>query len=227
LEEAAASVDYTVADGKTIKPEAKALHDAARSLGQSGKYDEAIAKLQQAMALQPDWAYPVYDLAFTYLLKGDAENALKYYRKTDALEPKGFFTTKTAVYALEGEEHGKFPKGMYMAYLQIEWTEEKSEKRKIAEAIAKKTPSFAPAWKEIASLQDDPAARLKAVEQGLAQGPDTETKGMLQLNKALVLNSLGKKNEAIALLEEVVGSAGTTSANTALAKLVLKAVAGK
>ena len=70
-----------------INEQANVLHLEAREAGQAGNYDLAIQKLKEAMALEPSWPYPVYDLAFTYLLKGDFTNALKYYKETDALEP--------------------------------------------------------------------------------------------------------------------------------------------
>src|SRR5690349_245552 len=94
---------------KNTEPPADAnqLHQEGRTLAQAGKYDAAIAKFKQSMALKPDWAYPYYDLAFTYLLMENWELALEYYHKVDALEPNGFFTAKTAIYALEGEKSGK------------------------------------------------------------------------------------------------------------------------
>ena len=97
------------------------------------------------MRIEPLWAYPVYDLAFTYLLMGDFDNALKYYRETDAIEPDGFFTTKTAIYTLEGEKAGLFPEGLYTFYMQIEWTEEPEKKYSIAKQIVDNVPLFAPA----------------------------------------------------------------------------------
>ncbi len=54
-------------------------------------------------------------------LRAIPQQALKYYKMADSLEPKGFYTAKTAVYALEGERSGKFPAGTYAAFLQIEF----------------------------------------------------------------------------------------------------------
>jgi predicted TPR repeat methyltransferase len=120
-------------------------HKEARQLGQNGKFDKAVASLLVTIELAPDWAYPVYDLAFTNLLKGDAEMAIIYYRQTDEMEPRDFFTTKTALYSLEGEQAGIFQKGLYLRYLQIEWTQDKREKFEIAKMITKKVPYYAPA----------------------------------------------------------------------------------
>ena len=69
-------------------------------------------------------------------------------------------------------------------------------------------PGFAPAWKELAALLDDPGDRLRAIERGLAAGPDPETRGMLLLNKALVANQRGDRGAAIAILDEAFATGG-------------------
>ena len=220
-------VNYEMTGNKTINLEAKSLHEEARTLGQAGNYDAAIAKLEQAMQIQPDWAYPVYDLAFTYLLKQDFDKALTFYKKTDELEPKGFFTAKTAIYTLEGEKTGKFPQGLYSVYMQIEWADDRSKKLQLAKAIVAKTPAFAPAWKEVAVSSDNKEEKANAIEQGLSNDPDAETKGMLLINKAIVLNENGNKAEATRLLGNLIFSPDATTANIELAKFILRSVAGK
>ena len=207
-----------------MNEQANQLHLEAREAGQAGNYQLAIEKLLEAMKIEPSWAYPVYDLAFTYLLTGDFENALKYYRETDALEPDGFFTTKTAVYTLEGEQAGLFPEGLYTFYMQIEWTEEPEKKYHIAKQIADNVPLFAPAWKEIAYLQADPEERMYSIEQGLLGNPDRETKGILLLNKAMILNDKGDREAAKKLLSEIIDSQDTTNANSEIAKVALKSI---
>lgn len=209
-------------ESREINPQAQALHHEARLLGQSGKYDIAIGKLEEAMRLQPDWPYPVYDLAFTYLLKGDVANALKYYNITDNIAPGGFFTTKTAIYALRGEQEGKFPGGIYLAYMQIEWANDTDVKIEIARAIAAKVPEFAPAWKVLGSLLNNRQERLSAIEKGLALLPDAETFGNLIINKALVYDLEGRKEEAKKLLSELISSEETSITNVELAKFVWK-----
>jgi tetratricopeptide (TPR) repeat protein len=205
-------VSYEVIDNKMIDPRAKSLHEEARKLGQSGNYDLAIAKLEQAIQIQPDWAYPVYDLAFTWLLKQDFDKALAFYKKTDELEPKGFFTAKTAIYSLEGEKAGKFPQGLYTKKLQL------------AKAIIDKTPDFAPAWKALAVLSNSKEEREKAIEQGLSKEPDAETKGILLINKAIILNESGKKEEATKLLGNLIFSSDATTASVEMGKFTLRSI---
>jgi tetratricopeptide (TPR) repeat protein len=209
-----------------IDLKAKKLHTEARELGQAGNYDPSIAKLEQAIAIEPGWAYPYYDLAFTYLLKGDFDNALKFYQKTEELEPKGFFTTKTALYTLERERTGKFPKGLYGYYLQIEWAEDVDKKLEIVKTIIANVPDFAPAWKELALLSDNVAVREKAIEEGLSKDPDADTKGILLINKAVILNEAGKRENASQILADLIDSSDTTTANIELAKLVLTSIKG-
>jgi tetratricopeptide (TPR) repeat protein len=217
-------VNYEIMNNHTIQSAAKQLHNEARILGQSGKYDEAIEKLEAAIKIEPVWAYPVYDLAFTYLLKGDSIKALEYYQKTDQLAPKGFFTTKTALYSLEGEKTGKFPTGLYMAYMQIEWTDAAAEKMQIAKIITERVPAYAPAWKELATLTNDNTLRLEAINTGLSKDPDTETKGILLINKAIVLNNTGKREEAKKILGDIIFSDETTASNVELAKFTLNSI---
>lgn len=207
-----------------INEQANMLHLAAREAGQAGNYQLAIEQLLEAMKIEPSWAYPVYDLAFTYLLIGDFESALNYYRATDALEPDGFFTTKTAIYTLEGEQKGLFPEGLYTFYMQIEWTEEPEKKYHMAKQIVDNVPLFAPAWKEIAYLQSDPEERLYAIEQGLAGNPDRETKGILLLNKAMILNDRGDREGAKSILAELIESQDTTTANSEIARVALRSI---
>ena len=207
-----------------INEQANLLHLEAREAGQAGNYQLAIEKLLEVMTIEPLWAYPVYDLAFTYLLVGDFDNALKYYRETDVLEPDGFFTTKTAIYTLEGEKEGLFPEGLYTFYMQIEWTDEPEKKYHIAKQIVDNVPAFAPAWKEIAYQQTDPEERLYSIEQGLAGNPDRETKGILLLNKAMIISEKGDKETAKKLLSEIIESQETTISNSAIAKVALKSI---
>lgn len=211
-------------ENKNIDFRAEQLHQEARALGQTGKYDLSISKLQEAMKIQPTWAYPVYDLAFTYLLKGEDDNALKFYKKTDELEPKGFFTTKTAIYSLEGEKLGIFPKGLYLTYMQIEWTDDINKKNEIISFLTQNVPDFAPGWKELADISEDETVRLYAINQGLSKKPDSQTEGILLINKAIILNNNQDKEGAKQILNTLVLSGNVTKSNVELAELVLNSL---
>ena len=62
------------------------------------------------------------------------------------------------------------------------------------------TPAFPAAWQHLASVLDEDDARLHALDRGLAFQPDAETRGMLVINKALLLDRRGQTQEAITML---------------------------
>lgn len=214
--------------GKTNVPaEAESLHKQARQVGGSGDYKKAITLLERASSLAPTWPYPVYDMAFTYLLMNDAESARKHYRKTVELAPRGFFTALTALDALDREAKGDLPAGTYLAYLSLEWMDDPAKKAEAVRQLAKRVPGFAPAWKEQAMQVDSEAERLAAIEKGLAANPDGETKGILLISKALIMDRRGDHEGAVRLLGELALDPASTYATEHLAKVTLAIVAKK
>ncbi len=212
--------DYEIYGIKGVSDLAKSLHNQARQFGQIGDYKNAIEKLTQANKEAPNWPYPLYDLAYTYLLQDDYENALKYYQLTDKMAPKGFYTSKTALHTLERERKGELKKGLYKSYLSLEWINNPTEKKEMIKLLVGKFPSFAPAWKDYSSLLEG-KERLNAIEKGLEENPDTETNGMLLIKKALVVNENGNFKEASELLTGVIFDTNSTFSNIEMAKFVL------
>src|SRR5262249_4395306 len=157
------------------------------------RYAEAIALLTRAAAIAPDWPYPIYDRAFTYLLMKDYDQARIDYAQTIKMSPRGFFTALTAVDSLKKEKNGELPVGTYLLYISLEEEADRSRKLELVRMLVDKVPQFAPGWKELAILSTDKKERLAAIETGLAKKPDGETRGMLLLNKAIVLNQSGDK----------------------------------
>ena len=224
LEGATGTYNYEIMDDKKISKNAIRLHQEARQHGGNGEYDSAIQKLLSANRLAPNWAYPIYDLAYTYLLQNDFENSLKYYEMTDRMEPKGFFTSKTAYWALKKESEGKFQSGLYLAFMQIEWLNSDEEKLKIARAIINKYPDYAPAWKVIAGKAQTHSERLDAIKNGLNSDPDLETLGILLINKALIEDVNGNTEAATKILGDLIFDEKTTFANIEIAKLVMSSI---
>jgi tetratricopeptide (TPR) repeat protein len=227
LLEVTGTVRYEIIGKGKVPSEAESLHQRAREAGGRGEYKKAIALLELASELAPDWPYPVYDRAFTHLLMNDFDGARTYYRKTVELSPRGFFTAITALDTLVREQNGELPVGTYLRYVSLEWMADSAKREQAVREMVKMIPQFAPAWKEFASLCDDDGERLAAIESGLVANPDRGTKGMLEINKALVLNLRGKHDEAVRLLGELAldphSPLGTEhSAKTALAFLVSK-----
>jgi tetratricopeptide (TPR) repeat protein len=221
LKNVSGNFKYEVVGGETVPNEAQQLHEQARAAGGRGEYDKAVALLQRASKAAPKWPYPVYDLAYTYLLKKDFDNARVYYRKTLDLSPRGFFTAITALDTLDREKKGELPAGLYFAYLSLEWMDNASEHDNVVRQLAERQPGFAPGLKERALLTDDDAERLQWIEKGLAANPDAETKGILLINKALLLNKRGEKDAAVKLLGQLALDPQSTFATEHLAKATL------
>ena len=224
LEEFTGQVDWQINGGHTVPTDAVRRHEEARAAGARGEYDRALVLLDAAHALAPGWPYPVYDAAFTYLLQGDTDTAERCYAQVDRLAPRGFFTCKTTLDCLRRERAGELPAGFCRAFTTLESLGELPRKKAVLESLVARFPGFAPAWKELAALLDDPDDRLRAIESGLAAGPDPETRGMLLLNKALVANQLGDRAAAIAILGDLALDPASTLATETLAKATLAQV---
>ncbi|GLZ02784.1 hypothetical protein Acsp03_02510 [Actinomadura sp. NBRC 104412] len=212
-----------ITEGGAVPAEAQRLHQQARMAGQEGDYDGALRLLERAHAQAPDWPYPPYDAAFTYVLMGDIVQAERAYAQVDQMAPRGFFTCKTSLHILRRELAGELHEGFARAFLMLEFLDDPGRKRAILEGIVAQFPDFAPAWKELAGLlTDDPDARLRAIESGLAATPDAETKGQLLLNKALIVNQRGDRDEAVRMLRDLVADPESTLSTVSLAKMTLE-----
>jgi tetratricopeptide (TPR) repeat protein len=203
LANATGTVNWSIIGSHNVSQKAQELHGQARQAGGSGDYKNALLLLAQASKEAPDWLYPLYDSAFTYLLMGDLNKALAYYEVVSRMAPRGFFTVKTAVHSLRREKGQELQPGTYRQYVMLESMKSRVEKRAVLEKMLKQSPTFAPAWKELSTLLDDDMARLQAIEKGLSNDPDDETKGILLANKALALNRQGKYDEAMSILGDL------------------------
>jgi tetratricopeptide (TPR) repeat protein len=224
LEAFTGQVEWEIKGGHTVPTEAARLHEEARAAGARGEYDRALVLLDAAHALAPGWPYPVYDAAFTYLLQGDTDTAERCYAEVDRMAPRGFFTCKTTLDSLRRERAGELPEGFCKGFAALEALDDLPRKTAILDGIVARFPWFAPAWKELAALLDDPGDRLRAIERGLGAEPDPETRGMLLMNKALVLNQRGERGAAIAILGDLALDPASTLATETLAKATLAQV---
>ena len=89
------------------------------------------------------------------------------------------------------------------------------------EDLVQELPTFAPAWKDLAALLDDDDARLAAITRGLAADPDRETAGVLQVNRALILDRRGQRADAIAIVTALIDDPDTTLAAEQFGRMVL------
>ncbi|MBL8353726.1 MAG: hypothetical protein JNM01_02670 [Delftia acidovorans] len=203
LDKADGRFSWELPSAKPVSQAARDAHALGRAAGHSGDHRAALAHFETASKLAPRWPYPVYDAAFTYLLQKDFDAAYRHYRRVDALAPRGFFTAKTAVHSLRMERDGKLPQGTYLRYLALEWETDRDKARQAALAMTRETPGFAPAWKTVAHLEDDPAKRLALLDSGLKADPDAETRGFLLLDKAVLLRERDQIPEAMVMLGEL------------------------
>jgi hypothetical protein len=172
----------------------------------------------------PNWRYPFYDTLFSFVYFDDVDAILADFKKANAEDPDGFFMEKEALYALGGEKTGRFPKGLYLYYKQIEVNQNLTGQRKleIATEITQNVPGFAPGWLALAALLPEPKDQLDAIEHGLSANPDQTTKGLLLLHKAFSLSASGQNKMAISHLAGIIGNPEMTSGNVATAKMVLR-----
>src|SRR5262245_10794358 len=157
-----------------VPAEAVRLHEEGRAAASSGDPVRGLELLNAARELAPDWPYPAYDMAFTYLLGDYLDEAERWYAHVDALAPRGFFTAKTTLHTIRREQRVELPSGFTKAYALLELQPPEVRVRAL-EQITAKFPSFAPAWKDYAAQLDDDDARLAALDRGLAADPDDET----------------------------------------------------
>lgn len=204
----------------SVNAEANALHQQGREAGSAGDPVRALELLRRAHELEPEWPYPPYDMAFTYLLNDYLDEAEKWYAVVDELAPRGFFTAKTSLDIIRREKRGELFEGFAKAFALLEW-EPEDTKRVMLQQIVERYPNFAPAWKELAKLTEDDREKLAALDHGLAGSPDDETYGMLILNKALVLGRMGKRPDGARLLAALLADARCTQAVEAMAKMTL------
>jgi tetratricopeptide (TPR) repeat protein len=221
LEGVSGTVRWEVIGAGSVTPEASRLHTEGRAAGSRGDYARALELLNRAHELAPGWPYPVYDAAFSYLLQGDSVKAEERYAEVDRMSPRGFFTAKASLDCLRRERAGTLPPRFCMAFATLEFMEDKAKKKAMLEQIVAKFPSFPVAWKELSNLLDDRAARLEAIARGLEHDPDPDTRGMLLINKALILNGQGNHDDAVAILGALALDPESTLATEALAKAML------
>lgn len=195
--------------------DAQTLHQQGREAGEQGDLALALQFFQKAHEADPSWPYPLYDMAFTYLLQDDSENAYIYYKKVDERAPKGFFTVKTALWTLEREQSGEYAKGLYTAYTKLEWVPE-NQRLSVLQQMIERYPSFTPVYKSMISLFNDPDKRLEIINKGLAQDADDEIYCTLLVHKALILKYGGNPEAADALLDELMDSPRCTTAGKAM-----------
>jgi tetratricopeptide (TPR) repeat protein len=214
------TVRWEVIGTYDVPDQAKRLHQQAREAGAHGDCARALDLLDAAWDLAPQWPYPAYDAAYTYLLLGEPGMAEELYERVDQMAPRGYFTCKASLDTLRRERAGELFPGFARAYAAVEWMEP-GRKRSTLAGIVDRFPDFALAWKDLSPLLDDDAGQLHAIDRGLSGRPDAETLGLLLINKADILIRQGDRDPGIAVLGELALSPDSTLATEHLAKAKL------
>jgi len=200
-----------------VPPQAVAFHQRAREAGVAGQYDRAIDLCTAAAVLTPHWPYPYYDRAFSCLLQGDTQMAIRDYARTLDLSPIGFFLAATALHTLRREDANDLPKGTWLRYLSLVDTPPGTERRDAVRRFITHTPRFAPGWLQQSRLELCPSRRVAAIEQGFAADPDTETAAGLHIAKAMSLLR-SEREVALRILRQLVDTPGAGVVSVQLAR---------
>ena len=217
-------VNYDQLGKKEMSEDALKYHTRGRKLSKLGAYGDARKLLKKAAALADSSPYPFYDLAMVYVMRGDSIQALTLFKRCDELAPKGFFETKTALAALNMEQSGSIPEGTFRLYLQIEETQDRKKKVELARQLTERYPHFAPGWRAMANLLQDPVQRKEVIEEGLNANPDIDTYANLKINEALILDMDGKKSDAIRILGQLIFDEKNTLGSIGIAKFVMSSI---
>lgn len=217
---AVGTVRWEIHAGTAPPAKADQLHRQAREAGKAGDLNEALRLFAEAHAAAPEWAYPIYDTAWTHLLNGDRDKAIANYRKVDALCPRGFFTTKAALDSLRREKEGLIGEGLYRAVVSLEWEKNVDSKRETLQAVVQRFPKFPVAWLTLAHLLEG-EERLGAIRSGLSHNPDPDTKGLLLINRATLFAKVGDRASAVKILGSLALDADSTLSTAEMAKWTL------
>jgi tetratricopeptide (TPR) repeat protein len=222
---ASGTVHWEIIGGDNVPAEAKQLHEQGRAAGSAADYVKALALFEQASKLAPAWPYPRYDAAYTYLLQGDTVGAEAAYKEVDRLAPRGFFTSKTTLDCLRRERTGELIPDFCRLFTMTEWLSPE-ERRTALRGLVEKAPDFGAGWHELSeALEGDDAARAEAIEKGLAARSDAQTRGLLRINKALLIQDTDRAG-AIRILGEVATDPASTLDVEQIAKATLAQLIG-
>ncbi len=89
LYNATGRVNWSIIGSHNVSQKALELHSQARQAGSSSDYKKALELLAQASKEAPEWPYPLYDAAFTYLLMGKPDEALENYEAVNKMALAG------------------------------------------------------------------------------------------------------------------------------------------
>jgi hypothetical protein len=139
------------------------------------------------------------------LWQDDFESSLRDFQKTIELAPGGFHEAEVAVDTLTRESAGEFARGLYAVFARLEHMP-KDQRCFIVGQLLAKNPTFAPGWREQANCVAEPVPCLEVIERGLSSRPDRQTRGLLLVQKAMTMSSIGDTDGAVNVLRPLADS---------------------
>ena len=223
LESAGGPIKYAILGDEDVSADARSLHERGRQAGGSGDYKKAVALLTQASKLAPRCRIRVPRSG----VHAPPHEGLR--RRADRLSGDGGAGAARILHRdhlrrpARAREEGELPVGTCLAYSLLESVDDPADQAKQLRELVGRVPRLAPAWKDLAHLTEDPTKKLALIEKGLAAQPDAETRGMLQINKALLLHGKDERDHASAIraLGELALDPRSTYATAELAKVSL------
>jgi tetratricopeptide (TPR) repeat protein len=221
LEGASGKLRWELEAEHAAPPPARVLHDKARQAAGRKDFEQALVLFKEAQALAPDWVSPSYYAAYTRMLQGDTARAEELYAWVDQKEPRGFLATKPTLDCLHRERAGSLAAGFCKAFAAVEFMDDSKKKKSMLVALTSEVPGYPPAWEKLASMLENPARKMEAIQKGLAHDPDAETRGLLLLQKAVALDEQGDRAQAVRILGTLALDPQSTRSTEMLAKATL------
>jgi tetratricopeptide (TPR) repeat protein len=158
---------------------AKILVERGVARTQAGDLPGAIAALDRAADLRPDWPFPLYQRGWARFLSGDTGGALEDYRAC-AHRKRVFFTVQREIRCLEDVAAGRLALDAYRSFCLLrEHVQGKpAEVEEAAGRLVDAFPEFAPAHllrAEARLAQRDADGAREAAREALRHDPDADT----------------------------------------------------
>jgi tetratricopeptide (TPR) repeat protein len=144
-----------------------------------GDLERAVASLDTAVRVRPDWPFPFYQRAWTRFLAGDSGGAADDYRDC-AQRKRVFFTVQREIRCLENVADGTLPLEVYRSFCAVR-DDVRSKPDLVEESVTRmieRVPAFAPAHAlraETLLIQGDGTGARQAAEEALRHDPDEDT----------------------------------------------------
>ena len=195
-----------------------------RRAGASGKYKEALADLERAAGLAPQWPYPLYDMAFTYLLMKDFEKRESIIERRSSWHLAGSSLPSRPWILSRGKRRAIFRLGPTLH--TCPWSGRRTPGRKW-----RKCENSSNGFQPSRGLERTRGARGRHHREAHRhrkwfEGKSRrQTMGVLQINKALILSRMEDYEGAVRFLGELVFDPASTYATEHMGKVALASIA--